>query len=127
MRIFILACSVLLFVGPVRAEELRPVHHLVLFQLVANTSTEETLTMKRDGEELLSRIPGVLSVELGERARGERGEHVKDFDLGLYVKFSDVQALDQYGPHPLHQEFMKRHKGKVKSFRVIDLWGEKEP
>lgn len=31
----------------------------------------------------------------------------KDFNLALYVRFTDKAALEHYQPHPTHEEFKK--------------------
>ena len=81
------------------------VHHMVLFKLKPNVSPKQINEMKTVGEALLSRIPGVLDVSINAKARQDRKVHIKDYDLGMYVKWQNNKAGDTYGPHILHQSF----------------------
>ena len=100
------------------------VHHIVLFELAAATGTAETQTIIEDGLTLLGVIPGVLKVDLGLKARSDRDVHIKDYQLALYVQLESNTALDTYGPHPNHQEFLKRHKSKWTKVQVVDFFGQ---
>lgn len=77
----------------------------------------------------LATIEGVLNVEFGTSLRSAEDSHTdscadnfarhlfyanlgtnftdrsKDFNLGLYVRFTDKAALEYYAPHPTHEEF----------------------
>ncbi len=108
--------------GPTLSED--PVHHVVLVELKPNVRPEEIEQIIEDNRRLISKIPGVLEVSLGPKARGDREVHIKDYHLGLYVKLSQNTDLDIYGPHPNHQEFLARHGSKIASIRVMDFYGE---
>lgn len=98
-------------------------HHLVLFELANNVSEAKVQRIIDDGIELLSQIPGVLDVDLGIKARENRDVHLKNYQLGLYVKLQGEAALDVYSPHEYHQEFLARHKSKWTSVQVVDFFG----
>ncbi|NJN71529.1 MAG: Dabb family protein [Limnothrix sp. RL_2_0] len=100
------------------------IHHIVLFELAVTTTAADTQAIIDDGIQLLSKIPGVLTVDLGLKARQDREVHVKDYQLGLYVKLESNTDLDVYSPHPNHQEFLARHKTKWTKVQVIDFSGE---
>ncbi|AFY83535.1 Dabb family protein [Oscillatoria acuminata] len=101
-----------------------PVHHIVLIKLQPDVTPEEIEQTIEDNRRLISAIPGVLEVSLGPKARDDREVHLKDYDLGLYVKLSNNADLDIYGPHPNHQEFLARNRSKIANIRVIDFYGE---
>jgi hypothetical protein len=99
------------------------VHHIVLFTLAGTTGPAETQAIIDDGLTLLGTIPGVLSVDLGLKARADRDVHIKDYQLALYVQLESVAALDAYGLHGNHQEFLQRHKAKWTQVQVVDFFG----
>ena len=102
----------------------QPLHHIVLFELDMTTTSADTQTIIDDGITLLSEIPGVLSVDLGLKAREDRDVHIKSYQLGLHVKFATEADLDVYSPHANHQEFLSRHKTKWTKVQVIDFFGQ---
>ncbi|MGB2924313.1 MAG: Dabb family protein, partial [Limnothrix sp.] len=75
------------------------VHHIVLFELAVTTTGVDAQTIIDDGVALLSEIPGVLEVDLGLKARQDREIHIKNYQLGLYVKLKSNDDLDVYSPH----------------------------
>jgi hypothetical protein len=107
-----------------RSSDPKPVHHIVLVELHPEITPEEIDQIIEDNRRLIGEIPGVLEVSLGPKAREDRAVHLKDYDLGLYVKLSQNADLDIYGPHPNHQEFLARHGSKIANIRVIDFYGE---
>lgn len=102
----------------------KPIHHVVLLKLKPDAAEENLPPIIVAGEELLSQIPGVLEVELGTKARDERAVHFKDYDLGVYVKMSQVSDLDVYGPHEKHLAFIDQASPKLDLIQVLDFYGE---
>ena len=102
----------------------QPLHHIVLFELATTTTTVDTQAIIDDGIGLLGKIPGVLSVDLGLKAREDREVHIKTYQLGLYVHLESNETLDVYSPHPNHQEFLARHKTKWTKVQVVDFCGQ---
>ena len=76
------------------------VEHLVLLKWKAGIAAESIENAFVGLRALKHQIPGVLELTCGPnfsaRARG--------FDAGLYVRFTDRDALDAYIVHPAHQE-----------------------
>ncbi|PKG21917.1 hypothetical protein CWS01_20055 [Niallia nealsonii] len=64
-------------------------------------------------------IPGILELTAGINVTEEK-ENIKGYTLGLRVTFKDKDALDQYGPHPLHQEFVGMLEGIIEDVIVVD-------
>ena len=100
------------------------VHHIVLFELKEDITKAETLSIIDDGIELLGKIPGVINVDLGLKARENRDVHIKNYQLALYVFLRSNADLDIYSPHTNHQEFLVRHKAKWTNVQVIDFFGK---
>ncbi|MEB3225090.1 MAG: Dabb family protein [Synechococcus sp.] len=100
------------------------IHHIVLFTLAETTRPTETQAIINDGLTLLGAIPGVFKVDLGLKARADRDVHIKDYQLALYVHLENEAALDVYGPHANHQEFLQRHKAKWTKVQVVDFFGQ---
>lgn len=106
-------------------ESIKPINHVVLLDLKEATSTKDKIKIVKAGKALLSKIPGVLEVQLGNKAREERKVHIKNYDLALYVKFESSADLDVYGPHENHREFIKiiRPMLEEDGIKVIDFYG----
>ena len=106
-------------------ESQKPLHHVVLFDLKESTSAEDKAKIVTSGETLLSEIPGVIEVQLGDKAREDREVHIKNYDLALYVQFESNADLDVYSPHEKHQEFIKIVSPMLEKdgVKVIDFYG----
>ena len=99
------------------------VHHVVLLSVKDDVSPEQVDQMITVAKALLSQIPGVLEVSAGKKAREDRPVHVKDYDVGLYIKWESLEAGEVYGPHILHQSFIKLYKPILSGLKVIDFYG----
>ena len=95
------------------------IEHLVVFKF------NDKLTAKRE-EELLQmllsfkgKIPGIVDITAGLNVT-EETDNIHGFSLGLRVTFTDKEALRQYGPHPLHQEFVQSLNGILEQVVVVD-------
>lgn len=100
------------------------VHHVVLFDLKDDVTSEQVEEMITVGKALLSQIPGVLEVSFGKKALDDRPIHVKDYDLGLYVKWETLECGKVYGPHILHQTLLKLYKARWEGLKIIDFYGD---
>lgn len=93
--------------------------HLVCFRF------KETLAAQMEQElieTLLSfkgKIPGIVEISAGVNET-EETNNVQGYTLGLRVTFQDRESLQQYGPHPVHQEFVKSISGILENVIVID-------
>lgn len=93
--------------------------HMVFFKF------NEFLTPEKE-EELIGRIndfkekiPGIKELTAGVNVT-EEVENMKGFTLGLRVTFENKDALDNYGPHPVHQEFVESLEGVIEDVVVVD-------
>ncbi|MBD2870573.1 Dabb family protein [Paenibacillus arenilitoris] len=65
------------------------------------------------------RIPGIVDLSAGINVT-EEAENVHGFTLGLRVTFEDRASLQAYGPHPVHQAFVKSLDGLLDNVIVVD-------
>lgn len=111
---------------PLLAQENKKyLHHIVLFDLKDNISNRDKAKIVTSGKTLLSQIPGVINVQLGDKAREDREVHIKNYDLALYVQFESSADIDIYAPHENHQEFIKILSPMLEKdgIKVIDFYG----
>jgi hypothetical protein len=93
--------------------------HMVFFKLNENITPQK-------GRELLDkllnfkgRIPGIFELSAGFNVTEEE-EHKHGYSLGLRITFESKKALDEYGPHPVHQEFVSALNGVCDNVVVVD-------
>jgi len=70
----------------------------------------------------LRTIPGVLDIRFGEKIASDRDIVDDSFDVGIYVYFSDMTAMQHYLVHPLHQAVVAQDiRPLVKRILVYDF------
>lgn len=100
--------------------------HEVFFEL-SDPSDENVARLIR-GCEGLREIPSVAHLATGARHPDfTRDVNQTDFHVGLHVVFADRAAHDVYQEHPVHLEFIERHKDMWASVRVFDYIAGEEP
>ena len=106
--------------------EPQPVYHVVLLTLKPNVTQQQSEQVMSDTLNMLKNIPGVLEVAVGNKARDDRPQHIKNYHLAILVTLQSEAALDVYGLHPEHRQFIAKHKDKFESFQVADFerWGQ---
>ncbi|CCW35530.1 Stress responsive A/B Barrel Domain-containing protein [Chthonomonas calidirosea] len=80
------------------------IEHLVLFRWkegVSETTIEEVMRRLRA---LPQQIEGILELNCGRDFSGRS----KGYTHALRVRFVNRQALENYGPHPAHQEVVQK-------------------
>ncbi|MCJ8008864.1 Dabb family protein [Lederbergia wuyishanensis] len=93
--------------------------HMVFFKF------NETITSEKEQElldKLLSfkgKIPGIVELSAGFNVTEEE-ERKQGYGLGLRVTFENKEALNLYGPHPVHQDFVKSLDGVIENVVVVD-------
>ena len=100
------------------------VHHVVLFDMKDGTTPEQIEELITVGEALISQIPGVQDVSINRKAKDDRNIHVKDYDIAAYIRWENIDTAKVYGPHPLHQTFLKLYKSQWAGVKVIDFYGK---
>ena len=95
--------------------------HVVLFWLNETAPQGEADRIVASCRELLGKIPGVRFIESGRPAMTPRPVVDNSYDAGLCVILDDGAAHDVYQDHPLHKEFIARHKAHWKRVQVYDF------
>lgn len=79
------------------------IEHIVLFKVKDTVPAGATRAMIDGLSGLKARIPGIVDLSVGTNV----SERSKGFTHGLVVRFRDRAALDDYLPHPAHQEVVR--------------------
>lgn len=96
--------------------------HCVFFTCKPGTPDTAIDALVADAERILARIPSVRQIESGRRdARMVRDVNEKDYTVGLVVYFDDKAGHDIYNEHPLHQEYVAKHKPHWAGVKVYDF------
>ncbi len=99
------------------------VYHVFVLDLKDDVTPEQVEEMITVGKALISQIPGVLEVSIGKKALDNRPQHIKDYDVAGYAKWEKLETGKVYGPHILHQIFLKLYfKPLVADFKLIDFY-----
>jgi len=99
------------------------VYHVVLLDLKDDVTPEQVEEMITVAKALISQIPGVLEVSMGKKALDNGKQHIKDYDVGVCVKWENIETGKVYGPHILHKTFLKLYWPLVADFKLIDFYG----
>jgi hypothetical protein len=95
--------------------------HCVFFTCKPGTPAEAIEAQIADGQELLAKIPTVRLLDTGRRdANMQRAVSVTDFEIGLVVMCDNKPDYMVYADHPLHVEYIARHKAIWDRVRVHD-------
>lgn len=71
----------------------------------------------------LQQIPGVQDIRFGEVISSERTIVDDSFDVGIYFYFDDVESMNRYLVHPLHQKTVQEDiKPIVSEIRAHDFY-----
>jgi hypothetical protein len=95
--------------------------HVVLFWLRQDAPAGERAALAQDCVELLGKIPGVKLITSGHPAMTPREVVDNSYSVGLCAILTDRAAHDVYQSHPLHLEFIARHKPYWERIRVMDF------
>ena len=97
------------------------IKHIVLWKLKdhaeGKTRQENALQLKKELENLNGVIPGLIRLEVGINISGN-GED--DSDVILYSEFENMDALENYYPHPEHVKIKPFAQAIRSERRVID-------
>lgn len=83
------------------------IEHIVLIKFSPKTTEEQKQELIKRTLALKNIIPGIVDIQQGinfsNRSQG--------YEVGLTVRFKDRASLENYGPHPAHQEIVSYLKG----------------
>jgi hypothetical protein len=85
----------------------QPLEHVVIVWLKdpGNPAAQNRII---DASQVLTSIPGVLSLRAGTAVASNRPIVDSTFDVALVISFSDRAALDSYLIHPLHVQLVEK-------------------
>ncbi len=89
------------------------IEHMVAFTFTSSTTKEQKNEAIRRLKNLKQEIPGILDIQAGHNF----SEKNQGYELGLTVRLVDKKALDEYGPHPKHEDV----KAFLKNIGLIDM------
>jgi hypothetical protein len=93
--------------------------HLVLFEFNEKMNPQKEKELIEFLLSFKDSIPGIIELTAGINVT-EETENIHGYSLGLRVTFQDREALRQYGPHPIHQQFVKLLDGIIENVVVMD-------
>lgn len=79
--------------------EWQPVHHVIIFN-VENISDADAQKMMREGEKILSKIPGVRRV-----LKGQAIQEAAKYKFSWLIEFVHKNVIESYRDHPDHVAF----------------------
>ncbi len=83
-----------------------PIHHIVLCWLKEPGNTEHRAKIIETTRSL-KKIPGILSISVGEAVPSERKIVDDSFDVGITLTFATEEEMNAYLEHPLHKKALK--------------------
>ena len=93
------------------------IQHMVIFSLKHASNSSATAVFLKDGERILSAIPGVRGFQAFSQISKKN-----DFDFGFSMRFAGPAEYEAYNTHPDHVNFVeKRWKTEVSRFLEIDF------
>jgi hypothetical protein len=96
--------------------------HAVIFYLKSDAPKGEAGALIKDSHQMLAKIPSVRRLSAGRRAEKATPEvAVTDFQVGLLVYFDNYKGLQTYLDHPLHTEYVQKHKKYLEKVVVYDF------
>lgn len=92
--------------------------HIVLLKFSTGTKPEQIDELIYRTKRLREWIPGIVDIQQGHNF----SKRNQGYQVGLTVRFESGHALEQYGPHPMHQEVLAYAKeiGLVDSI-IVDF------
>lgn len=98
--------------------------HTVYFWLKPTAPQSEQQRLTQSCRELLGKIPTVKHLYAGPPAATPKREVIDaSYAVGLTVILDDLPAHDVYQEHPLHKEFIARHKEHWQRVQIYDAEG----
>lgn len=98
------------------------IKHIVVWKLKdqadGKTKHENALKLKNELESLNGIVPGLIHLEVGININDSGSED--DTDVILYSEFENMEALNNYYPHPAHAKIVPFAKSIRIERRVID-------
>jgi hypothetical protein len=95
------------------------IEHIVVFKFNEKITPDKETELLNKLLAFKGQIPGIVDLSAGLNTTKETG-NIHGYSLGLRVSFQDQTSLDNYGPHPVHQDFVKSLDGILDGVVVVD-------
>jgi hypothetical protein len=93
--------------------------HLVFFKFNDSLSPDKQDELLEKLKAFEGVIPGIVRLTAGINVTEEK-DRIQGYTLGLQVTFENKEALNEYGPHPAHQIFVRSLDGVIEDVIVVD-------
>ncbi|MBS4220738.1 Dabb family protein [Bacillus sp. FJAT-49711] len=93
--------------------------HMVFFKFNDNITPEKEQELLNKLQNFKEKIPGIVELSAGFNVTEEE-ERKQGYSLGLRVTFENKEYLNLYGPHPVHQDFVKSLDTVIENVVVVD-------
>lgn len=93
--------------------------HIVTFKFNGNITLEKEQALLKQIKAFKGKIPGIVELTAGINCT-EEIENIHGYTLGLRITFENKQALDNYLPHPIHQQFVSSLYEVIDNVIVVD-------
>ena len=95
--------------------------HIVFFWLDERADEAERKSLTEDCYKLLEPIEIVKELRVGAPSGTSRPIVDRTYDLAIVVTFENLADHDAYQDHPLHHEFVEKHKDYWTKCQVYDI------
>jgi hypothetical protein len=82
------------------------IEHIVLLKFSTETTEAQIDELIFRTKRLKGMIPGIIDIQQGR----DFSNRNQGFEVGLTIRFEDRKALENFGPHPKHQEVLSYSK-----------------
>lgn len=111
--------------GQKKAKKAPPYIHTVIFYIKKDAPDDAASQVIRDCHDLLEGIPSVRKLWAGRPAKKATPKvAVTDYQVGLMITFDNAKGLESYLVHPMHLEFVDRHKDSFEKVLVYDFMNQ---
>ncbi|MCL7749923.1 Dabb family protein [Halalkalibacter alkaliphilus] len=85
------------------------VTHIVLIKFSRKVTDTQVDKLIEKTLKLKDEIPGIIDIQQGRNFSNRN----QGYEVGMTVKFENKQALENFGPHPKHQEVVNYLKNEL--------------
>lgn len=93
------------------------IRHVAVFRFVPEFTAEDRASWMRLLRSLPAQVPGLRSLTVGEDMLGGPASH----EIAVVADFDDLDALEAYNQHPVHQEVLRISAPVKRSLAVVDF------
>lgn len=122
MKSFLLTTFAAIMI-PAAAQAENAYRHIVLFKFKQEATAEQIENIEKAFAALPDKIDTIQDLEWGTDVSPEGKS--KGFTHCFVVSFKDAEGLNEYLPHPAHDEFVKLLGPVVDDVIVVDFVGKK--